>query len=122
MAKLSGIRYLRRLVANAKNTKHNKYITLNMESAEKVIEEFGPSYRTGQFDLRSNSIKAAALNLCIEPKELIDRLGAKKPSDYMEEIARLKSKIKALQEAGDSLCESSTNVKVKREWIFASKL
>jgi len=93
-----------------------------MESAEKVIEEFGPSYRTGQFDLRSNSIKAAAINLCIEPQELIERLGSKKPSEVMQEIAKLKSKIKALEEAGDALCESSDNVKAKREWVFASKL
>ncbi len=116
--KTIGVFYLRRALAICKRNAKNKYVTIPIEKAEEIIEQASQMNPQGTYDHRQNSVRAAALVLCVEPTELIERMNGKTPKEYMAEIAELKNKIKLLVEAGDAVAENN-NVKHVREWVRA---
>ena len=78
-----------------------------------------------EWSLKSNSLKAGATILCIDPKELIERLEADKPSKLRNDLAEARNKIKALEEVGDKmhlLLPLEHQRKFDRDWVLIKKL
>lgn len=116
--KSTGVTYLRHAVASTKRNKNNKFVTIPLEKAQEILEQASNMNPQGTYEARQNSVRAAALVLCVEPSELVERMNGKTPKEYMADIAELKNKIKLLVEAGDDMAENN-NAKTVREWVRA---
>lgn len=120
--KTEGITYLRHAIIAQKKRPVQKFVTIPMSQAEKIIsqsEEFVP--RKSGYDPRRNSERAAALILGLEPKELVARLEAPDVAKALNDLAEAKSYIKWLEDAGDRLYQDSNHGGNKSEWLSARK-
>jgi len=118
--KSHGISYLRHAVAH-RNKKLN-YISLPVEKAQEILDAsngFQPTQ--GEYTLRSNSLKGAAVVLAMDAKELIERLNSPAPSKILNDLAEAKNKIKQLTDAGNALAIQNSQTTI-RSWIHAKSL
>jgi uncharacterized protein (UPF0264 family) len=94
--KTTGIPLLKKLVSCCNSNKNSKYITMSVEKAQSVIDEI--EGRIKSYNPKNNSVRASALNLCIPPEELCERLNAKSPAEIKEEIKKIKVSANAMYE------------------------
>lgn len=119
--KSHGISYLRHAVSH-RNKKLN-YITLPVEKAQEILDAsngFQPSQ--GEYTLRSNSLKGAAVVLAMDAKELLERLNCPTPSKILNDLAEARNKIKSLEEAGDNLVHKRLTGEAVKDWVRAKSL
>ena len=119
--KSHGLTYLRHAV-NHRNKKLN-YISIPVEKAQEILDAsngFQPTQ--GEYTLRSNSLKGAAVVLAMDAKELLERLNCPAPSKILNDLAEARNKIKMLQEAGDNLVHSKLSSNVIKEWVRTKSL
>lgn len=119
--KSHGLTYLRHAVAH-RNKKLN-YISLPVDKAQEILDAsngFQPTQ--GEYTLKSNSLKGAAVVLAMDAKELLERLNCKHPSQILSDLAEAKSKIKALEEAGDNLVHGKLSSVAIKEWVRTKSL
>lgn len=120
--KTEGITYLRHAIIAQKKRPVQKFITIPMSQAEKIIsqaEDFVP--RKAGYDPRRNSERAAALILGLEPKELVAKLDAPDMAKVLNDLAEAKTYIKCLEECGDILYNHSTSGVGRAGWMDARK-
>ena len=119
--KTHGITYLRHALSH-RNKKLN-YITLPVEKAQEILDAsngFQPTH--GEYTLRSNSLKGAAVVLAMDAKELLERLNCPTPSKILNDLAEARNKIKALEEAGDNLVHKRLTGEAVKDWVRAKSL
>ena len=119
--KSHGITYLRHAFSH-RNKKLN-YITLPVDKAQEILDAsngFQPTQ--GEYTLRSNSLKGAAVVLAMDAKELLERLNCPTPSKILNDLAEARNKIKALEEAGDNLVHKRLTGEAVKEWVRAKSL
>lgn len=119
--KSHGLTYLRHAVTH-RNKKLN-YISLPVDKAQEILDAsngFQPSQ--GEYTLRSNSLKGAAVVLAMDAKELLERLNCKHPAQLLSDLAEAKSKIKALEESGDNLVHKKLSGESVKEWVRTKAL
>lgn len=119
--KSHGLTYLRHAVAH-RNKKLN-YISIPVDKAQEILDAsngFQPTQ--GEYTLRSNSLKGAAVVLAMDAKELLERLNAPTPSKILNDLAEARNKIKALEEAGDNLVHSQLANDVIKMWVRTKAL
>ena len=92
-----------------------------MDKAEQILKQSEQMLPSGEYSIKQNSVRAAALILCIEPQELINRLHQKSTKDFLNEIAELRNKIKQLEEAGDNIAENASPAH-RKHWVWAKSL
>lgn len=101
-----GLTYLKRSLASAKKV-GSKTILVPTNKLEEAINEMKVNtYKRPKFIEDSNSVRSAALAVCIPTEEMVERLNAKLPSVYMTEIAELKTKISDIEEAVNDLTKA----------------
>lgn len=89
--KTKGFEYFHRSV-NAQAKSGVKYITIPLEKAQELIQQMKPTkFQRPAFDENSNSVQSASITLCIPANELVERINSKPPSEYLKEIAELKT-------------------------------
>jgi hypothetical protein len=118
--KSHGLSYLRHAVSH-RNKKLN-YISLPVDKAQEILDAsngFQPTH--GEYTLRSNSVKGAAVVLAMDVKELIERLNCPTPSKILNDLAEAKCRLKAMSEAGDVLARTASKEAIK-EWVRAKSL
>lgn len=116
--KSHGLSYLRHAVSH-RNKKLN-YISLPVDKAQEILDaskDFQPSQ--GEYSVRSNSVKGAAVVLAMDVKELIARLNAPLPAQLLNDLAEARNKIKALEKAGDNLAVGCINKGAIKDWVNA---
>ena len=114
--KTDGITYLRYSVA--KLGPKNKYVCIPISVARKIMEQSQGFTEVRPFNVKSNSVKAAALLIGVSPKEMCDRLNGKHPNQSLSDIAEIKTKLKALEEIGDKICSHlPEGHPLIREWV-----
>lgn len=119
--KSHGLTYLRHAVSH-RNKKLN-YISIPVDKAQEILDAsngFQPTQ--GEYTLRSNSLKGAAVVLAMDAKELLERLNCKHPAQILNDLAEARNKIKMLQEAGDNLVHSKLSGSVIKEWVRTKSL
>lgn len=119
--KSHGISYLRHAVSH-RNKKLN-YISLPVDKAQEILDAsngFQPTQ--GEYTLRSNSLKGAAVVLAMDAKELLERLNCPAPSKILNDLAEARNKIKALEEAGDNLVHKRLTGEAVKDWVRAKSL
>ena len=119
--KSHGISYLRHAVSH-RNKKLN-YISIPVDKAQEILDAsngFQPTQ--GEYTLRSNSLKGAAVVLAMDAKELLQRLNCPTPSKILNDLAEARNKIKMLQEAGDNLVHNKLSSTVIKEWVRTKSL
>lgn len=119
--KSHGLTYLRHAVAH-RNKKLN-YISIPVDKAQEILDAsngFQPTQ--GEYTLRSNSLKGAAVVLAMDAKELLERLNAPTPSKILNDLAEARNKIKALQDAGDNLVHGKLSNDVIKAWVRTKAL
>jgi hypothetical protein len=120
--KTEGITYLRHAIISQKKRPVQKFVTLPMSQAEKILDQskgFVPS-QSG-YDPRRNSERAAALILGLDVKDLVAKLEAPDTAKVLNELAEAKNYIKMLEENGDILYSSSNSGAGKSGWLSARK-
>lgn len=116
--KSHGLSYLRHAVAH-RNKKLN-YISLPVDKAQEILAATNGLQPTqGEYTLRSNSLKGAAVVLAMDAKELLARLNAPMPAQLLNDLAEARNKIKALESAGDNLALGCVNKESVRNWVNA---
>jgi hypothetical protein len=123
-SKLDGYTYLKSSFTRAKKNPSQRFITIDLIQAEEIIEKTMSKEKYTDLDLRSNSLRAGALTLCISPKELLERLKCPLPSKIMEELANAKTKIKEYEHIGDKMVIAlgDKNYGLTDQWSKARKL
>jgi hypothetical protein len=119
--KSHGISYLRHAVSH-RNKKLN-YISLPVDKAQEILDAsngFQPTQ--GEYTLRSNSLKGAAVVLAMDAKELLERLNSPTPAKILSDLAEARCKIKELQEAGDNLVNGQLNKESIKAWVRTKAL
>lgn len=119
--KSHGLSYLRHAVSH-RNKKLN-YISIPVDKAQEILDAsngFQPTQ--GEYTLRSNSLKGAAVVLAMDAKELLERLNAPTPSKILNDLAEARNKIKALQDAGDNLVHGKLSNDVIKAWVRTKAL
>lgn len=120
--KTEGITYLRHAIIAQKKRPSNKFVTLPMSQAEKIIDQakgFVPS-QSG-YDPRRNSERAAALILGLDVKDLVAKLNQPDVAKVLSDLAEAKNYIKMMEENGDLLYSSSNSGAAKQGWMNARK-
>lgn len=105
--KSEGITYLRYAINAQKKRSVSKFVSIPMEKAEQIIKQaegFNPSL-LGTYNPKQNSVKAAALILGLDVKDLIAKLEAPDMAKVLEKLAETKTKMKAYEDAGDAMFE-----------------
>jgi len=119
--KSHGLSYLRHAIAH-RNKKLN-YISLPVDKAQEILDAsngFQPTQ--GEYTMRSNSLKGAAVVLAMDAKELLERLNSPTPSKILNDLAEARCKIKELQEAGDNLVHGQLNQESIKAWVRTKAL
>lgn len=119
--KSSGITHIKRLLKKSLKDNRIKHIALTLEQAQDIMNED----KKVELNLKCNSVKASALLLCIEPKELLERLNNPKPSKLMNDLAEARNKIHYLEKIGDEIIYAlplKEQEMVLDKWIMAKKL
>lgn len=120
--KTEGITYLRHAIIAQKKRPSNKFVTLPMSQAEKIIDQakgFVPS-QSG-YDPRRNSERAAALILGLDVKDLVAKLNQPDVAKVLNNLAEAKNYIMLLEANGDLLYSSSNSGAAKQGWMDARK-
>jgi hypothetical protein len=120
--KSHGISYLRHAVSH-RNKKLN-YISIPVDKAQEILDAsngFQPS-QSGEYSVRSNSVKGAAVVLAMDVKELLSRLNAPLPAQLLNDLAEAKNKIKMLEESGDNLVHSKLSSVAIKDWVRTKSL
>ena len=120
--KTEGITYLRHAIIAQKKRPSNKFVTLPMSQAEKIIDQakgFVPS-QSG-YDPRRNSERAAALILGLDVKDLVAKLNQPDVAKVLSDLAEANNYIKMLEENGGLLYSSSNSGAAKQGWMDARK-
>jgi hypothetical protein len=120
--KTEGITYLRHAIISQKKRPVQKFVTISMQQAEKILEQsegFVP--RQSGYDPRRNSERAAALILGLEVKDLVSKLQAPDLAKMLNDLAEAKNYIKWLEEAGDELYNNSTSGAGRAGWMEVRK-
>jgi hypothetical protein len=123
--KSSGITHIRRLLKKSLKDNRIKHISLTLEQAQDLMDEQKIDNKKLELNLKCNSLKASALLLCIEPKELLERLNNPKPSKLMNDLAEARNKIHYLEKVGDEIIYAlplKEQEQVLDKWIMAKKL
>lgn len=116
--KSHGLTYLRHAV-NHRNKKLN-YISIPVDKAQEILDAskgFQPTQ--GEYTLKSNSLKGAAVVLAMDAKELLQRLNAPMPAQLLNDLAEARNKIKQLEWAGDNLAMGCVNKTAIKDWVNA---
>jgi hypothetical protein len=123
-SKLDGYTYLKSSFTRAKRNPSQRFITIDLIQAEEILKKAMSKEKYTDLDLRSNSLRAGALTLCISPKELLERLKCPLPSKIMEELANAKTKIKEYEHIGDKMVIAlgDKNYGLTDQWARARKL
>jgi hypothetical protein len=119
--KSHGLTYLRHAISH-RNKKLN-YISIPVDKAQEILDAsngFQPTQ--GEYTLRSNSLKGAAVVLAMDAKELLERLNAPTPSKILNDLAEARNKIKALEIAGDNLVHGKLNNESIKAWVRTKAL
>ena len=97
-----------------------------MEQAKDIMQEVERlNLGKDQWSLKSNSLKAGALCLGLEPKELRERLVHPKPSQLLMDLCEARNKIKALESIGDKMFDAlqfRDQERLAGEWVKSKKL
>ena len=120
--KSHGISYLRHAVSH-RNKKLN-YISIPVDKAQEILDASNglqPS-QSGEYSVRSNSVKGAAVVLAMDVKELLSRLNAPLPAQLLNDLAEAKNKIKMLEESGDNLVHSKLAGVAIKDWVRTKSL
>lgn len=120
--KTEGITYLRHAIIAQKKRPSNKFVTLPMSQAEKIIDQakgFVPS-QSG-YDPRRNSERAAALILGLDVKDLVAKLNQPDVAKVLSDLAEAKNYIKMMEENGDLMYSSSNSGAAKQGWMNTRK-
>ena len=123
--KTEGITYLRHAIISQKKRPNQKFVTITMEQAEKIIKQsegFVP--RASGYDPRRNSERAAALVLGLDVKDLIKKLDAPDIAKVRNDLAEAKNKIKQYEDIGDRMFGririlGDINTSLQKEWFDA---
>ncbi len=119
--KSHGLTYLRHALRHG--SKKLKYVTIPMDKAQEILDAsngFQPTQ--GEYTLRSNSLKGAAVVLAMDAKELLERLNSPTPSKILSDLAEARCKIKELQDAGDNLVHGKLNSESIKAWVRTKAL
>ncbi len=119
--KSHGLTYLRHALRHG--SKKLKYVTIPVDKAQEILDAsngFQPTQ--GEYTLRSNSLKGAAVVLAMDAKELLERLNSPTPSKVLSDLAEARCKIKELQDAGDNLVHGKLNSESIKAWVRAKAL
>jgi hypothetical protein len=119
--KSHGLTYLRHALRHG--SKKLKYVTIPMDKAQEILDAsngFQPTQ--GEYTLRSNSLKGAAVVLAMDAKELLERLNSPTPSKVLSDLAEARCKIKELQDAGDNLVHGKLNSESIKAWVRTKAL
>jgi hypothetical protein len=119
--KSHGLTYLRHAVTH-RNKKLN-YISLPVDKAQEILDAsngFQPTQ--GEYTIRSNSLKGAAVVLAMDAKELLERLNCPTPSKILNDLAEARNKIKTLEDAGDNLVHGQLSTDAIKAWVRAKSL
>lgn len=119
--KSHGLTYLRHALRHG--SKKLKYVTIPVDKAQEILDAsngFQPTQ--GEYTLRSNSLKGAAVVLAMDAKELLERLNSPTPSKVLSDLAEARCKIKELQDAGDNLVHRKLNSESIKAWVRAKAL
>lgn len=119
--KTFGVHFLKRAVGKAKQNKNVKFISIPVEKADEILSQSEDMKPNGQYFAKQNSVRAAALILCVDVYELCQRMNGKSPKQYMNDIAELKNRIKQMELVGDKMAEQLSGDAVK-EWNRAKNL
>jgi hypothetical protein len=96
--KTTGLTYLR-LTRNAQAKHGIKFITIPLHKVDELIEIMKiTKTKLPPVDIRSNSLKSAAIALAVEPQELCKILNDPNLNFYREKIAELNTQIAELKE------------------------
>jgi hypothetical protein len=94
-----------------------------MDKAQEILDVangFQPTQN--QYNSKSNSVRGAAVVLAMDVKELMERLNCPTPSKILNDLAEARNKIKALEDAGDSLINNSLSQESVRNWVRTKNL
>jgi hypothetical protein len=99
--KSSGVAHIKRLLKKSQKDNRIKHIALTLEQAEDIMSELKIDGRKPEWNIKSNSLKAGAVVLCIDPKELLERLNCDKPSKLRNDLAEARNKLNTIEKFGD---------------------
>jgi len=104
--KESGKSKIKRWLNKSAKDKNIKHITLAISQAKEIMDELKMDNTKPEWSLKSNSLKAGATVLCIDPKELLERLTSDKPSKLRNELAEARNKLNAVENFADLMFNS----------------
>lgn len=121
-----GVTYLRYAVNAQKKRASSKFVSIPMKQAEEIIKQaegFVPS-QLDTYSPKQNSVKAAALILGLDVKDLIKRLEAPDIENTLNSLCEAKNRIKAYETIGDRMYErlrvlGDINNQLRKEWYDA---
>jgi hypothetical protein len=116
--KSSGITHIKRLLKKSLKDNRIKHISLTLEQAQDIMNEMKMDNKQPEWSLKSNSLRAGATVLCIEPKELLERLTCDKPSKLRNDLAEARNKIKSMELMGDRML---SNLEFKYQELYADE-
>jgi hypothetical protein len=92
-----------------------------MDKAEEIVNQADQMNPQGVYTSKQNSVRAAALILCVDVHELCVRMNGKTPKQYMNDMAELKNRIRQMELVGDKMAEQLSGNAIK-EWNRAKNL
>lgn len=114
----SGLSYIKRMLTKASRHNKIKHIALTLDQAKDIMEEIKIDNKQPELTLKSNSLKASSVLLCIEPKELLERLNSDRPSKLLNDLAEARNKIKSLELLGDKMF---SDLEFKNQELYADE-
>lgn len=124
--KSHGIPYFKNQYSRALKQPKTKFISVPMEQAKDIMDEIDRvSLGEDPWSLKSNSLKAGALCLGLNPKELRERLVHPKPSQLLMDLCEARNKIKALESIGDKMFDAlqfRDQERLAGEWVKTKKI
>lgn len=117
--KSSGKSHIKRLLKKSVKDKRVKHIALTIKQAQEIMDELKMDNKQPEWSLKSNSLKAGATVLCIDPKDLLERLTCDKPSKLRNDLSEARNKIKSLQDIGNKMfieLSFEQQNKISEEW------
>lgn len=116
--KSSGITHIKRLLKKSLKDNRIKHIALTLEQAQDIMDEIKMDNKQPEWSLKSNSLRAGATVLCIDPKELLERLNCDKPSKLRNDLAEARNKIKSMELMGDRML---SHLEFKYQELYADE-
>jgi hypothetical protein len=116
--KSSGISHIKRLLKKSLKDNRIKHIALTLEQAQDIMNELKIDTKQPEWSLKSNSLKAGATILCIDPKELLERLTCDKPSKLRNDLAEARNKLNSMEKFGNYMFNS---LSLKEQEIYGDE-